>query len=155
MGFSLQSLKKPVRTGEIVRTLKHEPSGLEIELIVQHDPAFSSAFAKVQSMLEQKKVTKDDLKRTSQTDITGNEALLMVIGEYCVKSWNVDVNGEPVEPNGDNLLLVCENITDDLVGFLTDLITSFSEMVQAFAKQIDDTKKKPSNTTTGRKSKAS
>ena len=151
MGFSLQSLKKPDIKSEIIKTVKHELSGLEIELIVKHDPAFSSAFAKVQSLLEQKKVTKDDLKRASQTDITGNEALLLVIGEYCIKSWNVDVNGEPLEPNGDNLLIVCENIPDDLVGFLTDLITTFGEMVQDFSKQVEDIKKKPSSTTSGKR----
>ena len=153
MGFSLQSLKKPVRTGEVTRTIKHEPSGLELELVVTHDPAFSSAFAKVQPLLEQKTVSRADFKRENQSDITGNEALLLVIGEYCVRSWNVDVAGKPLEINGDNLLLVCENIPDDLLGFLSDLITAFGEMVQEYAGLNEATKKKSSSNTTGRAKK--
>ena len=149
MGFSLQSLKKPVRTGEAVRTVKHD-SGLELTLVVKHDPAFNSAFAKAQQLLAAK-TTKDNLKRENQSDITGYEALIMVIGEYLVSDWNVDVNGEPVQPNGDNLLLVCENITSGLEQFLTQLFETVTSMIKEFSDTTEDAKKKPLNTTGGKR----
>ena len=149
MGFSLQSLKKPVRIGEVVRTIKHD-SGLELTLVVKHDPAFNSAFTKAQKLLTDK-ITKDSLKRENQSDITGYEALITVIGEYLVSDWNVDVNGEPVQPNGDNLLLVCENITNDLDEFLTQLFETVTSMIKEFSDTTEDAKKKPLNTTGGKR----
>lgn len=74
MGFSLQSLKKPVRIGEVTRTIKHD--NLELTLVVKHDPAFNSAFAKAQQLLATK-TTKDSFKRENQSDITGYEALII------------------------------------------------------------------------------
>ena len=149
MGFSLQSLKKPVRIGEVVRTIKHD-SGLELTLVVKHDPAFNSAFTKAQKLLTDK-ITKDSLKRENQSDITGYEALITVIGEYLVSDWNVDVNGVAVEPNGDNLLLVCENITSDLEKFLTQLFETVTSMIKEFSDTTEDAKKKPLNTTGGKR----
>ena len=149
MGFSLQSLKKPVRIGEVVRTIKHD-SGLELTLVVKHDPAFNSAFAKAQQLLAAK-TTKDSFKRENQSDITGYEALIMVIGEYLVSDWNVDVNGVAVQPNGDNLLLVCENISSGLEKFLTQLFETVTSMIKEFSDTTEDAKKKPLSTTGGKR----
>ena len=148
MGFSLESLKKPVRIGEVTRTIKHD--SLELTLVVKHDPAFNSAFAKAQQLLSTK-TTKDSFKRENQSDITGYEALIMVIGEYLVSDWNVDVKGEPVEPNGDNLLLVCEKIPGDLEKFLTQLFETVTSMIKEFSDTTEDAKKKPLNTTGGKR----
>lgn len=149
MGFSLQSLKKPVRIGEVTRTIKHD-SGLELTLVVKHDPVFNSAFAKAQQLLAAK-TTKDSFKRENQSDITGYEALIMVIGEYLVSDWNVDVNGEPVQPNGNNLLLACENITSGLEQFLTQLFETVTSMIKEFSDTTVGAKKKPLSTTSGKR----
>ena len=149
MGFNLQSLKKPVRIGEVTRTIKHD-SGLELTLVVKHDPAFNSAFAKAQQLLAAK-TTKDSFKRENQSDITGYEALIMVIGEYLVREWNVDVNGEPVQPNGNNLLLACENITSGLEQFLTQLFETVTSMIKEFSDTVEGAKKKPLSTTSGKR----
>ncbi|UNU74106.1 hypothetical protein LU293_04210 [Moraxella nasovis] len=151
MAFSLKDLKKPNQVvGEVVRTIKHK-SGLQLELVVKQDTAFERALSKVQTLLNDTKIKKDDLKRANQTDITTNEALLMVIGEYNIKSWNVDVNGEPLEPSGDNLLIVLANISDGLPELLDTLFDTFTEMGHEYSEQVQSMKKKPSSTTTGKK----
>lgn len=149
MTFNLTILKKT--DDEVVRTVVH--NGIELSLVVKKDDAFTSAFAEVQSLMNAKnKVSKDSLKRANN-GIGANEALLFVIGEYCIKSWNVVVDDVPLAINGDNFLLVLDNAftQDELIDFITKLLTQFGEAVAEFGQKADELKKKSSKNTAGKK----
>ena len=145
MKIDLQDLKKPSIDTAIERQIEH--GDLRLTLQVKDDTAFKSAFAKVAPLLDDKTVHKDDLKRSAQTDISSQEMLLYVIGEYCVGDWNVsDKDDTPIAVNGDNFLLVLGALPN-LSEFLLQLIETFGDMMTQFANTVDDIKKKPKTTT--------
>ena len=157
MGFSLATLKKPEPIKDsIVKsfdTIFNDDSKLEIVLEVKQDPEFTSAFAKVNSELSSQKLSTSSLKRGNQSEITSYEGVLFVIGEYCVKSWNVDVNGEPVMPDGDTFLAVCNEIAKDdtvFLDFINKLLPVFTGMMNEFKELVENVKKKPSKAITGK-----
>lgn len=145
MSFKLDLLKKEPLKGEIVKQVSG--AGVELTLAVTHDDGLNSAFAKVQQLIDEqaKSVDFDSLKRSAQNKIDANQALLYVIGEYCVRDWNVtDTDGVPLPANGDNLIALLEHgfAPDDLLTFITDLINAFTGACQEFAELVANTKKK-------------
>ena len=145
MKLNLTDLKKPKIETVVSRGISHDD--LQLKLEVKHDEAFNSAFGKVAPLLDVKKVGKNDLKRESQSDITNYEMLLFVIGEYCIKSWNItDENDKDVPINGDNFLLVL-NAVPNLQDFITNLLHEFGAMINEFGEKAEKIKKKPKATT--------
>lgn len=145
MKLNLTDLKKPKIEAIISRDISHGDFKLTLE--IKHDEAFNSAFGKVAPLLDTKKIGKDDLKRESQSDITNYEMLLFVIGEYCIKSWNItDENDKDVPINGDNFLLVL-NAVPNLQNFIANLLHEFGEMINEFGEKAENIKKKPKATT--------
>lgn len=145
MKLNLTDLKKPKVETVVSRDISH--GDLQLTLEVKHDEAFNSAFGKVAPLLDIKKVGKNDLKRESQSDITNYEMLLFVIGEYCIKSWDItDENDKDVPINGDNFLLVL-NAVPNLQDFITNLLHEFGAMINEFGEKADNLKKKPKATT--------
>ena len=51
----------------------------------------------------------------------------------------------------DNLLLVYENISSGLEQFLTQLFETVTSMIKEFSDTTEDAKKKPLNTTGGKR----
>lgn len=151
MTFDLKLLKKTDDT--ISATKSIEFNGLELTLEAKKDAEFESAFAQVSELLNKKIViTKDSLKR-GNSGIGAFEALFFVIGEYCVKSWNIVVDDKPFTVNGDNFLAVLENAfgdTETLQAFMTEVLNGFNEVIQDYKNKVDEIKKKPSSNTTGR-----
>ena len=131
-------------------------NGLELTLEAKKDAAFESAFSQVSELLNQKIViTKDSLKRDN-VGIGASEALVFVIGEYCIKSWNIVVDDAPFAVNGDNFLAVLESAfgdTETLQAFMTEVLNAFNEVIQDYKTKTDEIKKKPSSNTTGRSKK--
>lgn len=154
MTFDLKLLKKTDDT--ISATKSIEFNGLELTLEAKKDAEFESAFAQVSELLNKKIViTKDSLKR-GNSGIGAFEALFFVIGEYCVKSWNIVVDDKPFAVSGDNFLAVLENAfsdTEALQAFMTEVLNGFNEVIQDYKTKVDDIKKKPSNNTTGKSKK--
>ena len=154
MTFNLKLLKKTDDT--ISATKDIEFNGLELTLEAKKDAKFESAFSHVSERLNQKIViTKDSLKRDN-VGIGASEALFFVIGEYCIKSWNIVVGDAPFAVNGDNFLAVLENAfsdTETLQAFMTEVLNGFNEVIQDYKTKTDEIKKKPSSNTTGRSKK--
>lgn len=151
MTFNLDLLKKTDNAASATKTIDYQ--GLEITLEIKKDAQFESAFAQVSELLNQKAtITKESLKRNSD-GIAAFEALFFVIGEYCIKSWNVSVNDAPFDINGDNFLQLLENAFDDaqtLQAFMVEVLEAFNSVVQEFKNRVDEIKKKPSNNTSGK-----
>ena len=154
MTFDLKLLKKADDTISATKTI--EFNGLELTLEAKKDAEFESAFAQVSELLNKKIViTKDSLKR-GNSGIGAFEALFFVIGEYCIKSWNIVVDDAPFAVNGDNFLQVLENAfsdTETLQAFMTEVLSGFNEVIQDYKNKVDEIKKKPSSNTTGRNKK--
>lgn len=154
MTFNLELLKKADDT--ISATKSIEFKGLELTLEAKKDAEFESAFAQVSELLNKKIViTKDSLKR-GNSGIGAFEALFFVIGEYCIKSWNIVVDDKPFAVNGDNFLAVLENAfsdTETLQAFMTEVLNGFNEVVQDYKNKVDEIKKKPSSNTNGKSKK--
>lgn len=154
MTFDLKLLKKTDDT--ISATKSIEFNGLELTLEAKKDAEFESAFAQVSELLNKKIViTKDSLKR-GNSGIGAFEALFFVIGEYCVKSWNIAVDDAPFAVNGDNFLAVLENAfsdTETLQEFMTEVLNGFNEVIQDYKTKVDEIKKKPLSNTTGKSKK--
>lgn len=154
MTFDLKLLKKTDDT--ISATKSIEFNGLELTLEAKKDAEFESAFAQVSELLNKKIViTKDSLKR-GNSGIGAFEALFFVIGEYCVKSWNIVVDDKPFAVSGDNFLTVLENAfsdTETLQAFMTEVLNGFNEVIQEYKNKVDEIKKKPSSNTAGKNKK--
>lgn len=154
MTFDLKLLKKTDDT--ISATKSIEFNGLELTLEAKKDAEFESAFAQVSELLNKKIViTKDSLKR-GNSGIGAFEALFFVIGEYCIKSWNIVVDDKPFAVSGDNFLAVLENAfsdTETLQAFMTEVLNGFNEVIQDYKTKVDDIKKKPLSNTTGKSKK--
>lgn len=151
MTFNLNIIKKPEFTDEVTRQIKHD-NGIELTICIKKDDAFNAAFAEVAPFLNNNKaLTKDRLKKGNQ-GINANEAVLFLIGEYCIKDWNIETDGKPLQVNGENLLLVLENAfnQDELVGFMTDLIEKFNEAFGEFNQKVQAIQKKSLTNTTGK-----
>lgn len=154
MTFNLNLLKKTDDTVNATKTITY--NGLEITLEAKKDAEFESAFAQVSELLNKKVViTKDSLKR-GNSGIGAFEALFFVIGEYCVKSWNIVVDDKPFAISGDNFLAVLENAfsdTETLQAFMTEVLNGFNDVIQDFKNKVDEIKKKPLPNTTGKSKK--
>lgn len=157
MGFSLATLKKPepIKDSVIEQFSYSFENGdsLDLTLEVKQDPEFTSAFAKVNAELASQKLSTNALKRGNQSEITSYEGILFIIGEYCVKSWNVDVNGEKIKPDGDSFLAVCNEIATDeavFLDFVNKLVPTFTDMINKFKQTTEDIKKKQSKPTNGK-----
>lgn len=151
MTFNLNIIKKPEFTDEVIRQIKHD-NGIELTICIKKDDAFNAAFGEVAPFLNNNKaLTKDRLKKGNQ-GINANEAVLFLIGEYCISSWNIETDGKPLPVNGENLLLVLENAfnQDELVGFMTDLIEKFNEAFGEFNQKVQAIQKKSLTNTTGK-----
>ena len=154
MVFDLKLLKKDA---EIISATKNiNFNGLELTLEAKKDAAFESAFSQVSELLNKKIIiTKDSLKRDN-VGIGAFEALFFVIGEYCVKSWNIVIDDKPFAVSGDNFLAVLENAfsdTETLQAFMTEVLNGFNEVIQDYKNKADEIKKKPSSNTTGKSKK--
>ncbi|AKG07060.1 hypothetical protein AAX06_01425 [Moraxella bovoculi] len=157
MTFRLDILKKPTFDGTLEKPLEFDNAGqqLQITLQIKQDDEFNSAFAKVGTLLnEQKSINKNGLKR-GNVAIDGNEALLFVIGEYCIKDWNVQTDDGILPINGDNLLLLLNNGFEQpvLIELITLLINTFAELMNEFSQKVGDIQKKPSANTNGKNKK--
>lgn len=142
MTFNLNIIKKPEFTDAVTRQVKHG-NGIELTVCIKKDDAFNAAFAEVAPYLNaEKALTKNRLKKENQ-GINANEAILFLIGEYCISSWNIEKDGKPLPVNGENLLLVLENAfdKDELLGFMTDLIEKFNESFIEFSQKVADIQK--------------
>ena len=154
MAFDLKLLKKDAETISATKDIVF--NSLELTLEAKKDAKFESAFSQVSELLNQKIViTKDSLKRDN-VGIGAFEALFFVIGEYCIKAWNIVVDDAPFAVNGDNFLAVLENAfsdTETLQAFMTEVLNGFNEVIQDYKTKTDEIKKKPSINTTGRSKK--
>ena len=154
MTFNLELLKKADDTISATKAINF--NGLDLTLVAKKDAEFESAFAQVSELLNKKIViTKDSLKR-GNSGIGAFEALFFVIGEYCIKSWNIIVDDKPFAVSGDNFLAVLENAfsdTETLQEFMTEVLNGFNEVIQEYKDKVDEIKKKPSSNTTGRSKK--
>lgn len=144
----------------LTKTIKHEASGLEMTLHLEHNPEFERAFSSVYAeMGKPTKLSKDTLKKGGSTaELSGIEAQLFVIGEYLIQSWNADdEDGEEVKPNGENFTAICAQLTEaesekDKGGFLTWVFNEFGSLSTEYKKKLDDAKKKSlKSTSTKRK----
>lgn len=114
---------------------------LTIDFVIKDDPAFKSALTKVYAKLQgNDSLNKNTLKRENQAEINEHEALLYVMGEYCIATWSViDTKGKAITPNGDNLLAVLNSFTGDdevLAELLQGLITTFNEAMTKHSKKV-------------------
>lgn len=151
MSFDLTILKKPDFDLEITREIKHD-NGIELVLAIKKDDAFSAAFGEIAPYLNSEKaLTKERLKKGNQ-GINANEAVLFLIGEYCIKSWNVVVDDKPYPIDGENFLTVLENAfdKDGLPEFITALIDNFNSAFTEFGEKVAQIQKKSSPNTTGK-----
>ncbi|WP_323842582.1 MULTISPECIES: hypothetical protein [unclassified Moraxella] len=152
MTFNLNIIKKPEFTDEVTRQIKHD-NGIELTICIKKDDAFNAAFGEVAPFLNNNKaLTKDRLKKGNQ-GINANEAVLFLIGEYCVKEWNVTVDDTAYPINGENLLTVAENAftdSDDLAEFLTLLLNTFTDLMKEFGEKVQAVQKKSSTNTNGK-----
>lgn len=157
MTFKITDLKKQSFNGVIEKTIDFDNDGQQLQMTLQikQDDEFNAAFTKVGTLLnEQKAINKNSLKR-GNISIDGNEALLFVIGEYCIKDWNVQTDDGVLPINGDNLLLLLNNGFEQsvLIELMTLLVNTFAELMNEFSQKVGDIQKKPSANTNGKNKK--
>ena len=148
MKLTLNDLKPKSKEIELTETIKH--GDFELTLCVKHDDDFNKALEQVHTMLQTpKKLTKNSLSRAGiqmlRDSLSDYEAMLFVIGEYCVKSWNIkDENDEPLMPNGENFNKVMEYFlsTDNGTELLTTTIGTFNKLLADYKTKISDIRKK-------------
>lgn len=152
MAFDLTLLKKDAK---INAKREIEFDGLELTLEIQASEAFKRAAAEVQKIANMpKKVTKDSLKRGNQDEIGEYEAMLFILGEYCISQWNVTADGEPLAINGDNFLILLDQgfEKDKLTQFITLLFETYASLSQEFEDNKAKLVKKSTTATNGKKS---
>lgn len=130
-----------------IRTIKQD--GIEMTLEIKKDAEFETAVGNMGQFIEDKpKLTREVLKR-GQDSINVNEAMIYIIGEYLITDWNIEVEGNKLDINGDNLFLVLENAFDDKPhNFIKLLLDTFSELTKEYNDKLLAVKKKLLNTTT-------
>lgn len=152
MAIQLKDLKQK-KLGEVVRELNYKDM-VNLTMRVSDDKDYVSAIKKVQQPDQQ--LTKDSLLRANNTveSLTQGEAMMIIIGEYVITDWDVETSEGEIAPiSGDNFIALCASIGDDdenadFIGFISD---NFQDMAKEFAAQAEETKKKPSKSTTTRK----
>lgn len=152
MAFDLTLLKKDAKVNA---KREIEFDGLELTLQIQASEAFKRAAAEVQKIANTpKKVTKDSLKRGNQDEIGEYEAMLFILGEYCISQWNVTADGEPLAINGDNFLILLDQgfEKDKLTQFITLLFETYASLSQEFEDNKAKLVKKSMTATNGKKS---
>lgn len=152
MAFKLDILKKDEKFS-VKRDIEFD--GLEMTLQIQSSKEFEQVAAEVAYVANKpRKLTKDSLKRGNQDEIGAHEAMLFVIGEYCISKWNVIVNDEPLAINGDNFLALLDQgfEKDKLNEFLTVIFNAYKELGEEFRAAKDEMVKKSLTGTSGKKS---
>lgn len=161
MSFQIKDIQtyKPI---VVTRKVDHE-LGLKAELEVSDTPAFKAALGKFQTQFSKNyNLTEDDFlaENNSEKSLTDEKLMMLLLGEYMIKSWNVEKDGKLLEPNYQNLKMLTANYErdEDMVGFMTDLfaiaremLTEFRERAAAKDEAAATTKKKPSKSTVGTK----
>ena len=151
----------------IVVTRKFDTLGLVADLEIKETPTFKNALRKFQVQFSKmSQLSEDDFlaENNSEQSLTDEKLMLLLIGEYMIKSWNADKGGELLEPSYHNLKMVAANyerdedmaqIVSDLFATANDMINEFSDKVRGKDEAAATTKKKPSRCTTGTKKAAS
>lgn len=157
MTFKITDLKKQSFDFVIEKTIDFDNNGQQLQMTLQikQDDEFNAAFTKVNTLLNgQKAISKNSLKRGS-VGIDGSEALLFVIGEYCIKDWNVQTDDGVLPINGDNLLLLLNSGFEQsvLIELMTLLVNTFAQLMNEFSQKVGDIQKKPSANTNGKNKK--
>jgi len=151
----------------IVVTRKFDTLGLVADLEIKETPTFKNALRKFQVQFRKmSQLSEDDFlaENNSEQSLTDEKLMLILIGEYMIKSWNAEKDGELLEPSYQNLKMVAANyerdedmaqIVSNLFTIANDMINEFSDKVRGKDEAAATTKKKPSKCMTGTKKAAS
>lgn len=164
MGFQIKDIQqhKPIVVKRDINKL-----GLVAKLEVSDTPEFKVAIKKFQAQFaKMQNPSEDDFLAANNTEdsLTGEKLMLLLIGEYMIKSWNVEREDEPLEPNYHNLKMMTANYErdEDMLQVVSELFTKAREVINEFNQKSADkdeaaatTKKKPSKSTAGTKKAAS
>lgn len=165
MGFQIKDIQqhKPI----VVKRDINNELGLIAKLEISDTPEFKVAIKKFQAQFgKMQQPTEDDFLAVNNTEdsLTGEKLMLILIGEYMIKSWNVEREGEPLEPNYQNLKMMTANYErdEDMLQVVSELFTHAREMINEFNQKsaakdeaAATTKKKPSTYGRGTKKAAS
>lgn len=120
-----------------------EFKSIKLKMSFSKDPSFERAMSIIHDSLQRKTLTKDSL--AVRSDFTEQEAILFAIGEYRIKEWNVvDSDGKALEINGDNFLLLCDQLGDagDTSKFISLIFENFNKLSNDFHAKREEVKKK-------------
>lgn len=165
MGFQIKDIQqhKPI---VVKRDINHE-LGLIAKLEIIDTPEFKVALRKFQvQFAKMQQPSEDDFLAANNTEnsLTDEKLMLLLIGEYMIKSWNVEREGEPLEPNYQNLKMMTANYErdEDMIQVVSELFTKAREMINEFNQKSAEkdeaaaaTKKKPLKSSHGTKKAAS
>tara|TARA_R110002020_G_C16205533_1_gene766614 strand:- start:352 stop:849 length:498 start_codon:yes stop_codon:yes gene_type:complete len=165
MGFQIKDIQqhKPI----VVKRDVNNELGLIAKLEISDTPEFKVAIKKFQAQFaKMQEPTEDDFLAANNTEdsLTGEKLMLILIGEYMIKSWNAEREGEPLEPSYQNLKMMTANYErdEDMIQVVSELFTHAREMITEFNQKSADkdeaaatTKKKPLRSTAGTKKAAS
>ncbi len=140
-------------------TFTYEPDNITMTLRGYDNRQFQRAqeliFAREKEEAEViKNSTMDDsfLDNINSEDKSSAEMITRAVAKFLIISWDVvDENGDLLEVNGDNLLMLTAGVTDTQQ-FTEWLWTSTLKVSTDHDKAITNTKKKPSPATSGKKS---
>ena len=94
------------------------------------------------------------LDEAESTEMTTNELWLRAIGRFLITKWNItDENGEMIEPNADNFILLLSDL-DNPPEFAQWCLDCATQVAINRDKVAAETKKKPSPATRGKKATA-
>lgn len=142
------------QTGEYT----HEATGIKVEFNSFNDPRFKKAY----SMLIRREMADDEAMRNKKLDDsflddidgdekTADEMLARAIGKFLIADWDVeDQDGKKLEVSSDNFILLVANL-DDARDFVQWCLDSSTDVTVQAAKSLNETKKKPSRATNGKK----
>ncbi|WP_218689114.1 hypothetical protein [Psychrobacter sp. BF1] len=145
----------------VVVKRKFEKLGLVAELEISDTASFNSALEKFQTQfVKNANPTEDDFlaENNHEKSLTNEKLMMILLGEYMIKSWNADKDGVQLEPNYQNLKLVTANYKsdEDLLEIMADLFGIAQEMLQEFREKSTAktaaaaaTKKKPLRSSPG------
>ena len=142
------------QTGEYT----YEPHDIKVTFNSFNSPRFKKAY----SMLIRREMSDEEAMRTKKMDDsffddidedekTSDEMLARIIGRFLVVDWNVqDQDNNKLEVTADNFILLVSNV-DDPRDFVQWCLDSATDVTVQAAKSLEETKKKPSRATSGKK----